>query len=148
MSDIAITWDVANSRGDWTVSGGALASGNDLATAVLLSLFTDRLANPDDVIPDGGTDPRGWWGDDGEDVLIGSRLWLLDRSKLTEEVASRARDYAAEALQWLQDDGVVADTEILTQITFPSMLGMQVTLTRPDGRQVVFKYSWAWNGVN
>ncbi|WP_235210433.1 phage GP46 family protein [Caballeronia sordidicola] len=30
---------------------------------MLNSLFTDRQARADDVIPDGSDDPRGWWRD-------------------------------------------------------------------------------------
>ncbi|MDE2104746.1 MAG: phage GP46 family protein [Patescibacteria group bacterium] len=157
MSAISTVWDVANARGDWALVRGAapggaplaltLQSGNDLETAVLLSLFTDRLANPDDEIPDGTSDRRGWWGDLAEASPIGSRLWLLDRAKLTQETAARARDYALEALQWLIDDGVVASVDVATQITFPAMLGLQVVLRRQDGTRLALNYSWAWTGV-
>jgi phage gp46-like protein len=148
MSDISTFWDTSRSVGDWQLQGAALASGNDLSTAVLISLFTDRLANPDDIIPDGTDDPRGWWGNAGQEALIGSRLWLLARSKLTEEIASRARDYAAEALRWLQDDDVVADIEITTAITPPAMLGMQIVITEPDGKRAALNFSWIWSGIN
>lgn len=62
MSDITVIWDVDNSRGDWEFVAPALVTGNDLQSAVLISLFTDRIANRDDPIPDGTDDPRGWWG--------------------------------------------------------------------------------------
>ena len=144
MSDITISWSAADGRGDWTLApGGDLDTGDDLASAILLSLFTDRQANADDVIPDGTTDRRGWWGD----AEIGSRLWLLDRSKQAEIVRRQARDYIAEALQWLIDDGVVARFDIVTEWTRPSMLGARVTAFRSDGRTVALTYSWAWQGV-
>ena len=82
MADITTTWSPYNLRGDWTVSNGSLASGNDLETAVIISLFTDRRAAPSDVIPDGTGDPRGWWADvdtNGNLDEWGSRLWLIDR---------------------------------------------------------------------
>lgn len=148
MSDIITIFDTAQSRCDWQMAGAQLASGDDLSTTILLSLFTDRLANPDDTIPDGTADPRGWWGDQGEEVIIGSRLWLLDRSKLTEVVAAQARDYAAEALKWMQDDGVVTEIDITTQIILPNILGLQVVVTKPDGKQQPFNFSWAWAGAN
>jgi phage gp46-like protein len=75
---------------------------------MLMSLFTDRQARDDDVIPDGPNDPRGWWGDTNPLHPIDSRLWLLDRSKQTQEVLARAHDYIVEALQWMLDDGVLA----------------------------------------
>ncbi|WP_434663446.1 phage GP46 family protein [Paraburkholderia sp. A3BS-1L] len=142
----ALTWTGAYISS--TVSGGDLARGNDLETAVLLSLFTDRAANPDDVIPDGTGDPRGWWGDIGEEKPIGSRLWLLDRSKQTQEVLNNARDYINEALQWLIDDGVVASIDVQTQWVRDTFLGAQITLYQPTGTQINMTYAWAWQQLS
>ena len=148
MTDIATVWDLTNARGDWTSINGVLTSGNDLQTAILISLFTDRTALPDDVIPDGTTDPRGWWADAGADYPIGSRLWLLDRSKQTADVLKRAADYINEALQWLIDDGVVVKFDVLTEFTRPGMLGAQITAHKTDGSTQASSYAWAWQGIN
>jgi|SRR5690349_18398552 len=148
MSDISVIWDVDNSRGDWKFVAPALVTGNDLPSAVLVSVFTDRVANPDDAIPDGTGDPRGWWGDIGEDKPIGSRLWLLDRSKQIQEVLNNARDYINEALQWLVDDGVVASTDVQTQWVRDTFLGAQITLYQPDGSQIPLTYAWAWQQLS
>ncbi|MFM0435895.1 phage GP46 family protein [Paraburkholderia strydomiana] len=148
MSDISVIWDVDNSRGDWKFIAPALVTGNDLPSAVLVSVFTDRVANPDDPIPDGSGDPRGWWGDIGEDKPIGSRLWLLDRAKQTQEVLNNARDYINEALQWLVDDGVVASTDVQTQWVRDTFLGAQITLYQPDGSQISLTYAWAWQQLS
>ncbi|MFM0135104.1 phage GP46 family protein [Caballeronia grimmiae] len=148
MSDITIVWDVANGRGDWQQLGPDLRTGNDLQTAVLLSLFTDRVANSDDVIPDGTGDPRGWWGDVDDETPIGSRLWLLDRSKQTQEVLNNARDYITEALQWLVDDGVVASMDVQTEWTRDTFLGAQIVLYQPAGPGVVLTFAWAWQQIS
>ncbi|AXK61545.1 phage GP46 family protein [Burkholderia sp. IDO3] len=148
MSDITVIWDVDNSRGDWEFVAPALVTGNDLQSAVLISLFTDRICNPDDAIPDGTGDPRGWWGDVGEDKPIGSRLWLLDRSKQTQEVLNDARDYILEALQWLVDDGVVASIDAQTQWVRDTFLGAQIALYQPDGPQISMTYAWAWKQLS
>jgi len=144
MTDITTIWIVESGTGDWSISGGALASGDDLATAVLISLFTDRLANPDDVPPDGGTDRRGWWGDEGEDVPIGSRLWLLDRSRLDAKVANLAQIYMQEALQWIIDDQVAAGVKVATTIGGKSTLYSVVRITRTDGTTTDLKFNWVW----
>ena len=144
MSDITTTWIVESGTGDWSISGGALSSGDDLATAVLISLFTDRQADPADIPPDGGGDLRGWWGDQDEDVPIGSRLWLLDRSRLTPEVANTARIYMDEALKWLVDDEVAASVQVVTAIAGQSQLNGIVTITRSDGTLIPLKFNWAW----
>ena len=144
MTDISTTWIVESGTGDWSISGGALASGDDLASAVLISLFTDRIADADDVPPDGGSDRRGWWGDQGEDVPIGSRLWLLDRSRLDAKVANTAQIYIKEALQWLIDDQIAASVVVATSLGGRNTLYAIVTVTRSDGTSVSLKYGWVW----
>lgn len=144
MTDITTTWIASTGSGDWSISGGALASGDDLSSAVLISLFTDRLADPADKPPDGSNDRRGWWGDDDEEVPLGSRLWLLDRSRLTAEVAITARIYMEEALKWIVDDGAAASIQVLTAIGGNRQMNAVVTVTRHDGTSVPLRFSWAW----
>jgi len=145
MSDITTIWN--QTHADWKLVGADLASGGDLVTAVLISLFTDRAALPDDVIPDGTTDPRGWWGDDPAGVPLGSRLWLIFRSKLTQDTAGSAQNYAEEALQWMVDDSVVAGFDVFVESQVPSTLAMRVTLFKNDGTKQTIAFAWVWNGV-
>ncbi len=130
------------------MSGVLLASGNDLETAILISLFTDRRASPDDEIPDGTSDPRGWWGDLGADVPIGSRLWLLSRAKQTAETLQRANDYIIEALQWLIDDGVVVKFDVTVEWTDLSRLGARIVAHKSDGSKTAVAYTSAWSAIN
>lgn len=75
-----------------------LATDSGLDTAILISLFTDRY--------DPETSQGGWWGDAHPDdpELLGSRLWKLNKSKVTTQVLRTAEDYARESLQWLIND--------------------------------------------
>lgn len=150
MSDITIVWDAAVSHGDWVLAGADLLTGSDLATAMLISVFSDAMAAPDDVIPDGSGDPRGWWGDQFDpDVPTGSKLWLLDRAKQTQDTLNRAYAYLAESLQWLVDDGVVARFDISVEWVRTSFLGAQIVAYAPGGGVLhTGKYLWAWNGIN
>lgn len=149
ITDIRTVWDVQNARGDWQMSGADLLYGDDLATAVYISFFSDRVAADDDIIPDGTDDPRGWWGDEGEDFPIGSRLWLLERSKLTPDIALKAQDYGTEALQWMITDGVVAKVDVAARVvaTVPGRLVMAVILYKTDGTRVALNFVWVWNGI-
>jgi phage gp46-like protein len=147
MADITTIWDVDNGRGDWAMAGPSLQSGNDLETAVLISLFTDRQAEPSDVILDGSGDPRGWWADQGAASPIGSRLWLLDRACDRADVPVRANAYITEALAWLIEDGVATSVDVATEFTTPTMLGCAIAILRSSGEQVVLNYAWAWNGI-
>ncbi|CNI29994.1 GP46 family protein [Yersinia aldovae] len=141
-TDIKTTWEPDKLLGDWQTGGGGLLDGNDLETAILISLFTDRLARTDDVIE--GDDRRGWWGDSGSAHPIGSRLWLLRREKLTTQVALKAEDYANEALVWLLDDGVVTAISTDAQIVFPNRLNLIISYQQPAQAQVSVKFSWVW----
>jgi phage gp46-like protein len=136
MADATISWDTANNRGDWSMSGPILTAGNDLETAIIISLFSDRMAQPDDVIPDGSNDPRGWWADDT--VPIGSRLWLLRRAKQTKDTLQKA-----------YDDGVVGRFDISVQWVRAGVLGAQITAYKPSGTLLTTgRYTWAWEGIN
>ena len=148
MSDTTTVWVRELGRGDWALTGASLLEGNDLETAILISLFSDREANTDDVIPDGTNDPRGWVGDAGEDYKIGSRIWLLERAKQTTETLRRAGDYIAEALQWLIDDGVVAQFDIVTEWTRAGTLGANVLAYKNTGSSIPMSFSWVWKAIN
>lgn len=141
-TDIKTVWEPDTLLGDWQTGGGGLLDGDDLETAILISLFTDRLARSDDAID--GDDRRGWWGDTGSEYPIGSRLWLLRREKLTTKVALKAEDYANEALAWLVDDGVATAISTNAQIVFPNRLNLIINYQQPAKAQASVKFSWVW----
>src|SRR5215471_20879371 len=75
---------------DWLLlDNGQLDDSKALASAIIVALGTDRLADVNDILPDpDSTDRRGWWGDmDAAPIWdgwpIGCRLWLLKRAKIT-----------------------------------------------------------------
>jgi len=166
MVDFVTIWSPDTLSGDWMVVPPSLESDADLATAVIISLFSDRLANADDPIPDAGNtaqpDRRGWWGDTDVAVdaaeqavsgnLIGSRLWLLSREKRTETTRQRAETYGKEALQWLIDDGVAQAADVSASWAAASgngfdRLNLVATITRNSGQVVQLQYDWAWQQI-
>lgn len=152
MTDLALSYDADLLAADLMLDGARLATDDGLATAILVSLFTDRRARPDDRLPDRETDRRGWWGDAfppaiaGEGDRIGSRLWLLYREKSTDETLERAKDYVREALQWLVDDGIAASIEIEARWLEPrgpwGRLDMTIGVVRPDGTRERYQHLW------
>lgn len=151
MVDIAIKWDPARYRGDWDVTSGDLVTGPGLETAVLLSLFTDRVADPSFIPPPGEPfDRRGWWGDTYEPSPIGSRLWQLNRAVKTDgtTLLAEARDYCLEALQWLKDAGVVASIDVTTWWLAAQSIGIKITIAQPQSPPQTFDYAWAWGANN
>lgn len=145
MSDISSFWNADKIHADWRLSEGGLATGSDLQTAVIDSLFTDRLARKDDAWE--GTDRRGWWGDSTETEQMGSRLWLLRREKLTTRIALRAEEFANEALQWLVDDSVVASITSTAEIIWPNRLNLIIRYSLPGNSQEEMKFFWIWEQV-
>lgn len=140
MSDIKTVW--RTDSGVWVSETGDLASGDDLDTALLISLFTDQQARADDDYE--GDDRRGWWGDMGEDYRIGSRLWLIYRQRLSRDTAEKAKGYVLEALQWMTDDLIAASVDVTYRIIHPTSLYLHIVITRPDGSRRSFEFDWAW----
>ncbi|MDO5531430.1 phage GP46 family protein [Sutterella sp.] len=111
---------------------------NELAQAVLISLFSWRKSADDDGVAAPGR--MGWWGDSYAQVegdRIGSRLWLLQREKLTESALRKAEAYAEEALQWLIDDAIVGSVEVMAERGETERLDLSVTLYKPDDTQAL-----------
>jgi len=142
MSDIASFWNVDEMFADWQKGLGELTTGNDLQTAILDSLFTDRLARADDDYED--WDGRGWWGDSGEESQLGSRLWLLRGKKLTPDVAKKAEEYSSEALNWLKVDGVVSEVIPVARIVLPDRLNLIIRYQAPGKGWQEFRFYWIW----
>lgn len=148
MPDIATIWRPGEAGGDWVLVGPDLQGGSDLETAVLISLFTDRVADPEDPIPDGSGDPRGWWGDLDRTAPLGSKLWLLERAKRTEETRLLAIDYAEEALAWMVDASIAESVSATAAWAGRSRLDLGVVILEPGGRETTFNYQWAWEALN
>lgn len=144
MGDIATRWNVATGDADWAPSGADLARDEDLATAVLISLFTDQTAAADDPA---GDDRRGWWGDEGEVYPIGSKIWLRVRSKQTQATLDQVADDIRQALKWMIDDGVAASIDVHTEWSRPGLLGAEVTIHRSAAAPLSLTYAWAWQGI-
>lgn len=142
MTDITTIWNPDTGHGDWQQAAGDLVAGDDLQTAIYISLFTERQARADDTYD--GDDRKGWWGDTGSGYAIGSRIWLLKRQILSPAVANAAAGYAKEALAWLIDDGIVESIAVATQIVYPRRLNMTITYQKPDRSSASVKYFWVW----
>lgn len=140
-----MTWNV--SRADIGVAAGDLVLDDGLETSVIVSLFSDRRAEDSDALPDDHSDRRGWWGDAIGRVpgdRIGSRLWLLGREKQLPAVLPRAEEYAREALQWLIDDGIAAAVAVVASIPRTGVLGLAITIDRPQNTPVDFQFDFSW----
>ena len=131
-----------------------------LARAVLVALNTDRLALPDDKLPNPReTNRRGWWGDlDAATIWqgwpIGTRLWLLNRTKITDTNAAQgstlatAQQYIAEALQPFVDAKICSTFAIdLAVLSGPSGdygITGTITMVRGPKSSISLAYEDLW----
>ena len=119
MPDIALHWEPTTALGDWSLAGDDLAAGNDLYTAILVSLFSNR---------------GSWWADAYTKDPLGSDLYTLERAKKTntKDLELRAARMCKAALQWLIDDGVAASVDVLTEWQQRGLLAIAITVTEPS----------------
>lgn len=146
MADIKTTFKGRLNGGDYTLENGQLREDRGLETAIIQSLFTDRRAKPDDQLPHGHSDRRGWFGNRFilERDQVGSRLWLLSREKQTKEVVNRAREYIKESTNWLVEQGIATQVDIHVEIIGQGTLGFRLTVHKPNLNAVEFSYSYLW----
>lgn len=153
--DAALAFDAAEFDADLTLTNADLTIETGLLTAIVLSLFSDARARPDDPLPVPGEPPRGWWGDLLAEVAndrFGSRLWLLSREKVQPSTLARAIEYAREAVQWILDDQIAQQVEVTgewQQIrgeAVPTVLALQVSVWKPDLAKVAYQFRYLWGG--
>lgn len=118
---------------------------DELVQATLISLFSWRKSHDDDGVDI--PNRQGWWGDtfaSETNDRIGSRLWLLRREKLTDDVVARAREYAEESLQWMIDDALASAVNVSTDRE-NNRLNMSVEIVRPgDAQSIQARFQNLW----
>ena len=141
-----------------TATGAPVAQADQLAvysveledtlnTAIIISLFTDRRAGPDDALPLGQQDRRGWVGDEfmaddsGAIGAWGSGLWTCLIGKVTSDVLERARFAAQEALAWLIADGIASRVEVTAEWV-GDRLAVRPTIFKTGQTSPVYDVLW------
>lgn len=129
---------------------GDLEHETTLRTAVLLSIFCDARATPDEMRRFGGSshlhDPRGWFGDvlslvEGD--RWGSKLWLLRRESQVPETLNRAKRYVEDALAWLREDGIARTVDVTTSWEDQGRMKITIRITKPD--DVTDRFAFVWD---
>ena len=153
-TDIKIRWDTDLLAGDFIFENNDFDTDEGLGTAVLISWFSDQRASDDDDIPnaDGDfIDKRGWWGDlavpFAEGDQIGSKLWLLNRAKTTQENITKGIEWGTEALEWMKIDGIVKDILVIGErlkIKEIEVLALRAEITKVDGNKLNISFDPEW----
>jgi phage gp46-like protein len=145
---------------DWSLlSDGTLDDTQALATAVIVALGTDRLALPDDVLPNpDSTDRAGWWGDlDAAELFngwpIGTRLWLLKRAKIVgpedPEGATLARvdQYIRESIQPFVDMRIATAFDVEAVRVGKQQIDALVVIYRGPKTPVELRFQVLWDEI-
>jgi len=130
MIDLAI--DFIENALDMPLIKGELQADETLRSAVLVSLFTDQRCE-DSELPACEKSKRGYFGDALYGDKTGSKLWLLNRSKVNADTLLKAKSYILDALNWLLEDGLVSKIEAICSFDKNKTLKINITLTQKDG---------------
>ena len=164
MPDIRLvqntSWPRYSVTVDWSLlADGTLDDDQALASAVIVALGTDRLAAPDDILPDpDSTDRAGWWGDlDAEAIHngwpIGTRLWLLKRDKIVgpeaEQGSTVARiiEYIREALQPFVDQRIATTFDVEVTRVNIERIDTLITIYRGPTRPIELRFQVLWDEI-
>lgn len=126
------------------IESGDFVSDSGIETAVLISLFSDKRVNESEL-PPGTTEKRGWWGDMFPDVIndkIGSKLWTLEREKITQQTLAAVETYAVEALDWMIEDGVATRIEATASTDEFNHVILSLSIYRPESEVNRFNLTW------
>jgi len=145
---------------DWNLLGdGTLDSTQALATAIIVALGTDRLADPGDILPDpDSSDRRGWWGDyQAEDIWngwpIGSRLWLLQRDKIEGEgsrrgaTTARVVQYINEAIRPFIDRRIGSSFTVEATRVGREQIDALIRIYRGPIAEIELRYAILWEDI-
>jgi phage gp46-like protein len=145
---------------DWLLlDDGTLDDTQALATAVIVALGTDRLADPFDVLPDpDSTDRAGWWGDlDAEELFngwpIGTKLWLLKRAKIVGaedpegSTLARVEQYISESIQPFVDLRIATSFDVQAVRAGVNRIDAYIAIYRGPKTPVELRFQVLWDEI-
>jgi phage gp46-like protein len=142
---------------DWSLlPNGTLDDTQALATAVIVALGTNALADESDDLPDpDSTDRMGWWGDlDAQTIWngwpIGSKLWLLLRSKILPPEARQgstlviAENYIRAAVQPFVDRRICSGFDVWVTRVDTQRIDALLRIYRGPLPEIELRYEIIW----
>ena len=125
-------------------SSGDIATLEFFDTSILYSLFGEKRASADEVVEPSRR--RGWIGN--FTFENGSKLWLMEQSRLTRDIMNRIEDESKKALQWLVDDGYAVSIDQVTTTLSGGRLLLNITIRRSRDKIIKKQYNlWENSGV-
>jgi phage gp46-like protein len=145
---------------DWRVSDGVIDETQALATAIMVALGSDRLAEIGDELPDNlDSDRRGWWGDmDAEEIWngwpLGTRLWEMRRDAIRPVAYQRgatvvkAENFVRETIKPFVTAGIISKYAVEVD-PLPRMerIDVLIVLYRDLAPAVQLRYAYLWDEI-
>lgn len=143
---------------DWLQTPTGLIDETDqLASAIIVALNSDALADESDALPDPrDTNLRGWWGDLDAGAIwngwpLGSKLWLLTRAKIVDNNARegativRIKAYIMAALQPFITAGICSKVSVDTSQSNLQRLNATIVIYRGPKTAIQLEYQALWS---
>ena len=110
---------------------GELKLSDSLKTPIYISLFSDAKCL-DLEIPILEKSSRGYWGNCISNEVTGSKLWLIDKSKINQDTLIKSKEYAEECLSWIIEDGFATEIEVITTFDEDEKLNLLITIDKTE----------------
>lgn len=145
---------------DWRTSDGVIDETQALATAIMVALGSDLLADVADELPDNlDGDRRGWWGDmDAEAIWegwpLGTRLWEMRRDAIRPvgykhgATAIKADTFVREAMRPFVAAGIVSKYTVeVDTIHEMERIDVLIILYRDKAPAVRLRFAYLWDEI-
>jgi len=147
--DIKLIFDAEEQYAEFVLADRDVERDSGFETAVLLTLLTDKRAEAGDPLPDDSGYKGGWWGDSlpvVPDYEMGTKLWLLQRSKTLTEIPAIAKEYLADGFKWMVEDGIIKSVDITVERRRDLKDTLYITLSfmKPEGTTIFYKFYYNW----
>jgi phage gp46-like protein len=113
---------------------------DSLKDAVLISLFTWARATPDET----ASERFGWWGGN-----VGSKLWVTQRAKITDDLLPKIKQAIEKSLNWLIEDGVCGSikVDVFTDVYNREAIKARIAISRLGGETIELKFDDLWQRI-
>lgn len=125
----------------WFDETGQLKTVKNFDTALQMVVFCDARADESEVIAP--ENRRGWYGNlllNSAGYDIGSKLWLLQQARRTQETLNKAINYVREACQWLIDDGHLRQVNVSGEFFGRSGIRLHIELVAYNNKSTKYSY--------
>ena len=90
---------------------------------------------------------RGYFGDSILNEQTGSKLWLLDRSKFTNDTLIKAKEYAKSSLDWLVTDKLAKEIHVEAYFNEQNKMILNVSIFKNNNEIESITINNLWNNL-